>query len=57
VIHGKDDSLVSYQSGEHAAEMVDGAKLMLIDEMGRNLGSKHQAKIRKKILPITSEVG
>lgn len=36
VIHGKDDTLITTSGGERTAELIPGAKLMLVDDMGHD---------------------
>lgn len=38
VVHGKDDLLIPYQGGEHTAELVPNAELVLLEGMGHYLG-------------------
>jgi pimeloyl-ACP methyl ester carboxylesterase len=37
VIHGRDDTLITPSGGERTAELVPGAKLLMIDDMGHDL--------------------
>lgn len=37
VIHGLDDTLITTSGGERTAELIPGAKLMLVDDMGHDL--------------------
>ena len=37
VIHGTDDTLISPSGGERTAELIPGARLMMIDDMGHDL--------------------
>jgi NADPH-dependent ferric siderophore reductase/pimeloyl-ACP methyl ester carboxylesterase len=36
VIHGRDDTLISPSGGERTAELVPGARLMMVDDMGHD---------------------
>lgn len=38
VVHGKDDLLIPYQGGEHTAELVPNAELVLLEGMGHYMG-------------------
>jgi pimeloyl-ACP methyl ester carboxylesterase len=37
VVHGKDDTLISPSGGERTAELIPGAKLVLVDDMGHDM--------------------
>lgn len=37
VIHGLDDQLIAPSGGEHTAELIPGAQLMLVEDMGHDL--------------------
>jgi pimeloyl-ACP methyl ester carboxylesterase len=37
VIHGLDDALIAPSGGEHTAELIPGARLMLVPDMGHDL--------------------
>jgi pimeloyl-ACP methyl ester carboxylesterase len=36
VIHGRDDQLIAPDGGERTAELVSGARLLLVDDMGHD---------------------
>ena len=37
VIHGRDDTLIAPSGGQHTAELIPGARLMVVDDMGHDL--------------------
>ncbi|MBA2385999.1 MAG: alpha/beta hydrolase [Acidimicrobiia bacterium] len=37
VIHGRDDTLITQSGGERTAELIPGARLLLLDDMGHDL--------------------
>jgi pimeloyl-ACP methyl ester carboxylesterase len=37
VIHGRDDLLIAPSGGQHTADLIPGAQLMLVDDMGHDL--------------------
>ena len=37
VIHGTDDTLIAPSGGERTAELIPGAQLLMIDDMGHDL--------------------
>ena len=37
VIHGKDDTLISPSGGERTAELIPGAKYVLVEDMGHDM--------------------
>jgi pimeloyl-ACP methyl ester carboxylesterase len=36
VIHGRDDTLIGPDGGERTAELIPGARLLLVDDMGHD---------------------
>ena len=37
VVHGLDDTLISPSGGERTAELISGAKLLMVEDMGHDL--------------------
>ena len=53
VIHGRDDTLIAPSGGERTAEIVPGAELMLVDDMGHDLPTPLLGEICAAILAHT----
>jgi len=56
VLHGKEDTLIPYQAGEHTAELVDGAKFVLLEGMGHSIDEVNRPTIIKEILALAAQV-
>ncbi|MCP4225524.1 MAG: alpha/beta hydrolase [Actinomycetia bacterium] len=54
VIHGRDDSLIMPQGGERTAELIPGANLMMLHDMGHDLPSPLWPRIIDTIISHTS---
>jgi pimeloyl-ACP methyl ester carboxylesterase len=52
VLHGKEDALIPFQAGEHTAELVHGAKLVLLEGMGHSIDQANIPIIIKEILAL-----
>ncbi|RBP48867.1 alpha/beta fold hydrolase [Arenicella xantha] len=52
VIHGSDDALIPYQAGEHTAQLVPGAKFVLLDGMGHHIDAESLPIIVDEILSV-----
>jgi pimeloyl-ACP methyl ester carboxylesterase len=55
VIHGRDDTLIPQDGGERTAELVRGARLMLVDDMGHDRPEPLWPLLVEAILEHTSE--
>ena len=49
VIHGRDDRLLTYEHGEHTAEIIAGSKLIIYDGMGHNIPDAVRPKMLREI--------
>lgn len=49
VIHGRDDSLLSVEHGEHTAAIIENAKLVVFEGMGHNMPEAVRPAILKEI--------
>ena len=49
VIHGRDDRLLTYEHGEHTAEVIAGSKLIIYDGMGHNIPDDVRPKMLREI--------
>jgi pimeloyl-ACP methyl ester carboxylesterase len=56
VLHGKEDTLIPFQAGEHTAELVTGAKLVLLDGMGHSIDEANRPIIVKEILQLAGSI-
>jgi pimeloyl-ACP methyl ester carboxylesterase len=56
VLHGKQDTLIPFQAGEHTAELIGGAKLVLLDGMGHSIDDANMPIIVKEILALAGTV-
>ena len=54
VIHGLDDTLISPSGGERTAELIPGARLVLVEDMGHDLPEELWPQITGEILSHTS---
>ncbi len=54
VIHGLDDTLIAPSGGERTAELVPGAKLVLIEDMGHDRPQALRPRISREILKHTA---
>jgi len=52
VMHGEDDTLVPYQAGEHTAELVKGAKFVLLKGMGHSIDDTNRPIIVREIISL-----
>lgn len=52
VIHGKIDPLIPLEHGEHTAEMVPDAELVVLDDMGHTIGVEHHKQVLEPMLEI-----
>ncbi|HEY2479707.1 MAG TPA: alpha/beta hydrolase [Solirubrobacterales bacterium] len=57
VIHGTDDKLIPADGGERTAELVPGARLMLVEDMGHDRPEELWAVLTEAILEHTACVG
>jgi hypothetical protein len=48
--------LVPYQGGEHTAELVEGAKFVLLEGMGHNIDDANRPRIIKEIVALAAGV-
>lgn len=55
VIHGADDALIPYQAGEHTAELISGAKFVLLDGMGHHIDAESVPLIAQEILAVAAQ--
>ena len=53
VVHGKEDTLLPYQAGEHTAELIQGARLVLLDGMGHYIDKVSASRIIAEIVALT----
>lgn len=56
VIHGKEDPLIPYQGGEHTAELIPGARLVLLESMGHYIDRISQVRIINEIVTLASTI-
>ncbi|MFQ3244530.1 MAG: pimeloyl-ACP methyl ester carboxylesterase [Arenicella sp.] len=56
VLHGKQDTLIPFQAGEHTAELVKDAKLVLLDGMGHSIDQANIPIIVKEIVALAATV-
>jgi len=56
VIHGRDDTLIAPDGGERTAELVPGARLMLVDDMGHDRPEPLWPLLTEAILEHTAAV-
>jgi pimeloyl-ACP methyl ester carboxylesterase len=56
VVHGEIDPLVTVTGGRRTAELVPGAELLLIDDMGHDLPQPHWPQIIEAITSLASRV-
>lgn len=52
VVHGKADLLIPYQAGEHTAELVPGAQLLILDDMGHYMAEADIAPIVEAMMAL-----
>ncbi|MCU1452546.1 MAG: Alpha/beta hydrolase [Acidimicrobiales bacterium] len=52
VVHGRQDPLVGLSGGQRTAELVPGAELLVIDDMGHDLPPAHWAQIIEAITSL-----
>jgi pimeloyl-ACP methyl ester carboxylesterase len=57
VIHGRQDQLVTFGGGERTAELVDGAELLAIDDMGHDMAEVHWPRAVAAITQLTTRAG
>lgn len=55
VIHGTEDTLIPHAAGEHTAEQINGAKLVLIEGMGHYLDQVSKPKVIREILSVAAQ--
>ncbi|HET9184813.1 MAG TPA: alpha/beta fold hydrolase, partial [Solirubrobacterales bacterium] len=56
VIHGRDDTLIAPSGGERTAELIPGARLMLVDDMGHDRPEPLWPLLTEAILEHTAAV-
>ncbi len=56
VMHGEDDTLIPYQAGEHTAELVQGAKFVLLEGMGHSIDAINRPIIVSEIISLAERV-
>ncbi|RPG51207.1 MAG: alpha/beta hydrolase [Gammaproteobacteria bacterium TMED182] len=62
MIHGRDDTLLSVEHGEHTAAIIENAKLVVFEGMGHNMPDDVRPAILEAIgehfeaHPITAEL-
>ena len=54
VVHGRADPLVGVSGGERTAELIPGAELLVLDDMGHDLPPAHWATIIEHICALAS---
>jgi pimeloyl-ACP methyl ester carboxylesterase len=52
VIHGRKDRLLRVEHGVHTAEMIEGSKLIIYDDMGHNLPDSVRPQILQEIASL-----
>lgn len=52
VIHGRKDRLLTVEHGVHTAEMIEGSKLIIYDDMGHNLPDSVRPQILQEIASL-----
>jgi pimeloyl-ACP methyl ester carboxylesterase len=52
VIHGRDDSLLTVEHGEHTAELIEGSKLLIFEGMGHNIPDAVRPDIIREIAAL-----
>lgn len=57
VIHGTEDTLVNVSGGERTAELVPGADLLLLDDMGHDLPEPFWVDIADRIAKLATAAG
>jgi pimeloyl-ACP methyl ester carboxylesterase len=57
VIHGRQDQLVTFSGGERTAELIDGAELLAIDDMGHDMAEVHWPRAVAAITELTTRAG
>jgi pimeloyl-ACP methyl ester carboxylesterase len=57
VIHGLDDTLIAPSGGERTAELIPGARLMLVEDMGHDRPEPLWPLLTEAILEHTSAIG
>ncbi len=55
VLHGREDTLVPYQGGEHTAELVKGSKFLMLEGMGHNIDEANLPIIVREILALAAK--
>jgi pimeloyl-ACP methyl ester carboxylesterase len=55
VLHGREDTLIPYQGGEHTAELVTGAKFVMLEGMGHNIDDENMARIIDEIVALAAK--
>jgi len=55
VMHGREDTLVPYQGGQHTAELVEGAKFVMLEGMGHNIDEANRPIVVAEILAIAEK--
>jgi pimeloyl-ACP methyl ester carboxylesterase len=55
VIHGLDDTLIAPSGGERTAELVPGARLLLVEDMGHDRPEPLWPQLSGAILEHTAE--
>lgn len=54
VVHGRVDPLVGFSGGERTAELIPGAELLALDDMGHDLPPAHWATVIEHITALAS---
>ncbi|MBT8115471.1 MAG: alpha/beta hydrolase [Arenicella sp.] len=55
VLHGREDTLIPYQHGEHTAELIDGAKFVMLEGMGHYIDDANLPIIVDEIIAVASK--
>lgn len=56
VVHGRDDTLIAPSGGERTAELIPGARLLMVDDMGHDLPRQLWPEIIAAVHQLTNSV-
>jgi pimeloyl-ACP methyl ester carboxylesterase len=56
VLHGLDDTLIAPDGGERTAEIIPGAKLVMLEDMGHDLPEALWPRYVSEFLELTARV-